>query len=198
MNGQASAVLQIAIGLIGEVCLAVLARDSWRVLRRAGARPIGFTLEAATYVLAAAAPFVYRLVLIWQPWLDGALLVPFLLVYLFPGRLISLTGGPTRLRRLWVALIAINNRWEILFHDDDTAASDADWLVAQSAELDAFRTTDSSELVDLWQAKIADRLADGDPEGYAARCLMRNARIDELQSKVFSRFFWPGWDSPRG
>ncbi len=198
MSQQASIALQLAIGLIGEVCLAVAARDSWRVLRRRGARRIAFALLAATYLLAIGAPFAYWFVWLWQPWLDVSLLAPFALLYLFPGRLVSWTGGPTRLRRLWVALIAINNRWEHLFEDEDAVASDAEWLAARSAELDDLRSPESDELVDLWQAKISDRLNDDDPEGYEARSLERNDRIEGLQFKILADFFWPGWDSPPG
>jgi hypothetical protein len=198
ISQEASLLLLIALGLIAEICLVLAARDTWRVLRRQGARPIGLGLAAGACSLAAASPFVYFFVWIWQPWLDAALLLPFIALYFFPGRLISITGGPTRLRQLWVALITINNRWELLFQDEAVLASDAEWLAARSAELNGLRTPESQELIDLWQEQISDRLTAEDQEAYLARSAPRNTRINELQSVIFSQFYWPGWDSVSG
>jgi hypothetical protein len=190
VSPQSSLALQIAVGLISEICIAALARDSWRVLRRRGARRVAFALQAVAYALAVAAPFFYWFVWLWQPWLDAALLVPFTLLYLFPGRLVAWTGGPTRLRRLWVALADIHNRWDLLFQDEDASLSAAQWLTARSGELDGYRSPESDELVDLWQARIHDRLTADDQEAYLARCVPRNTRINELHSRIF------GGDSP--
>lgn len=188
MSPSASVLAAIALALIGEVFVGALAVQDWRVLRLRGGRRLAYGLAAASVVLAAIGIVAYRFVWVFQPWLDAGLVAPLILVTIFPGRLISLTAGPKGMWHLAVELEKINVRWGEIQLGDQVTQADSLWLVERSRSLDKWRSAESNDLVDLWQAKISDLLSIDDREGYKGRCIVRNARMKDLHQMLFRKF----------
>ena len=176
------------VTLIAELGVAVLANWGWRDLRRNGARRAAYLFATAAFLLAALVPFLYWVDGGWQPWLGFAMFVPAEFELVFPKMFIRLTGGPTSFWQLAMISQRISLRWEQMVKAAEVTDGDRAWLVEQAGSLNRLRTSLTTELIDLYQAKIADLLGTlGDPEGFGERADARNHRIMELHEGLDDR-----------
>ena len=174
---------RLVVVLIGEIALALLARSDWSDLRRLGARRAAYVITIATIGLVALSAVAYNVSIEYPWWLAVVLFVPVVFASLYPAQIVRLTGGPLLIVRLWAALQEMNDRSDQMTSVNEITAEDEAWMVDQSKRLDLLRSPETAELVDLWQAKIADRLRASDsPESDAE--LARNDRIREAQDRL--------------
>ena len=180
--------LQLVLSLVYEGSLVLMAMRLRRELHRSGARRQAYALTSGAVILAAPGPLSVWLVN-GPVWLPLALSLPVFLAYPFPGLLVRATGGPLPQWGLAKASIEISARWNRMVAALEMTDEDRAWLRARSSGLERWRTPETSELIDLYQAKIADVLQpiEGNPEEFDKRVAARNARIDELTERYWAR-----------
>jgi hypothetical protein len=179
----------VVAGIMFEIGEMLIARDLVRELHRRGARRPGYYVGAVGFVAAVPLPGVIWVVG-YQPWALALLVmaIPSVIFFLSPDLLIAITGGPLPKHGLARIARAVSARWARWAEAGGLNEADAAWLVRQSRELSRWRTPDTAELVDLYQAKIAAILAQpADREAFAAEAEARNARIDELLAGYWSQ-----------
>ena len=178
----------VLFGALTEVALFMVGPVMWRDLRRAGARRAGFALDAAAVLVAAAAPLVYWLV--GGPWIVPALFAPVTILCWSPRLTVWVSGGPDPLHGLAKACWDVSARWQRMVAADEMTDRDRAWLRSSSEKLERWRTPDTSELVAIYQAKIADVLLpfEGSLEELEAREAARNIRINELREQLSARW----------
>jgi hypothetical protein len=173
--------------LVTEATLLLVAVWDWRELRRRGARRPAYALTCGAILLTALAPVAYFSISAFPRWLVAILVIPQILVSLLPGQLVRLTGGPHPLWQLAAISEEISARWDRIVSANEVTAADRVWFVNRSTSLERWRSAETSELVDLYQAKIADLLKPEEPDGFAALVSTRNSRIDELHEQIYRR-----------
>ena len=143
-------------------------------------------MTVAAVALAATVPFVYCDLARFAPWVAWVLFFPGVAACLFTGPVVFLTGGPLPIWGLARTSREIQARWHQMAAVNHVTSEDPVWLVKRSKELDRWRLPETSELIDLYQLKIADLLASGaESEGFAERAALRNARIEELLERLY-------------
>jgi hypothetical protein len=179
-------VLILLLRITSEGVLAAIAISGWRELRRRGARGWAHIALVATWLVASLeGPVVWAERVELPVWLAISALLPLVAASFLPGLLVRLTGGQRTAFALASASHRIARRWEAIAQADEPKDADAVWLMARSDELNKWRAPETNELIDLYQAKIADALAQaGDSEGFTARAAARNQRIHELTEEL--------------
>jgi hypothetical protein len=173
--------------------LALMARSIWRDLRRAGARRPTYIVAVGAVILAVPSALNLWLILGVPVWWSLPLWLPVTVIYVFPSILVWATGGPLPRWGLVGAAREISARWSQIAASLTITDGDRAWLQARSSTLERWRTPETSELIDLYQAKIADVVQpiEGSVEDFDKRVAARNARIDELTER-----YWTGAKSP--
>ncbi|HET7677674.1 MAG TPA: hypothetical protein VFK38_07455 [Candidatus Limnocylindrales bacterium] len=166
--------LLAAVGLaLGVVLLAWLRRD----LARLGAGRRALLVAVASWLVAVAG-WLVALLTPAPGWLAVLLTIPAAAVATAPGVLVRLAGGAHRGERL----VEDVRRLRLALRAPVTNQVTERRLRALATGLDAWRSADTEELVDLAQEWAFDRL-DGLPldlESEAAR----EARLDELTARL--------------
>lgn len=180
---------QLLLSLAFEGSLVLMVRRLWRELRRYGAHRRAYTVASVAVILAVPVPLAIWLVTDGPAWFPLALFLPVALVYPFPGLLVRATGGPLPRWGLAKASTELSVRWSRMVAALEMTDEDRAWLRSSSSGLERWRTPETSELIDLYQAKIADVLQpiEGNPEEFDKRVAARNARIDELTERYWAR-----------
>lgn len=180
---------QLLLSLAFEGSLVLMARWLRRDLHRSGARRLAYAMASGAVILAVPVPLAVWLVIGAPAWFPLALFLPVALAYPFPGLLVRATGGPLPLWGLAKASTELSVRWSRMAAALEMTDEDRAWLRSRSTGLERWRTPETSELIDLYQAKIADVLQpiEGSPEEFDKRVAARNARIDELTERYWAR-----------
>ena len=153
----------VLLGALADVGLVLMARIMWRELRSVGARRAGFALDAATLLVAAAAPPVY--LLLGVPWVVAALYVPVTVLYWSPRLVVWITGGPVPLHARAKARSNLATRRQRI------VAADTSTRLTERQAYDAFieylrgwpRETDELNLRDVGSGIDPTVWADGSP-----------------------------------
>src|SRR3990170_3180341 len=160
------------------------------VLTHHAARPAAFWLAAGVFLVAGGTPFalpVGRLPL--------ALLVPGLAaaaVWLWPRRLVDLTGGPTGrwgLRHAHRRIMQETRRIMEATDGREMTRAEVERLRAETLALSRFGSPETAEFIDLAQEELLEWLGDREPDPEHFR--RRSERILELGDRL-----WGGGPPP--
>lgn len=147
---------------------------------------MAFVVVAA--FLAASIPLAWLLLGLRLELLPmGLMVAPLYAATYFPTQVIALTGGPRRRWRLFMAIHELNTRGAQILAGTPSD-SDLEWLANQSSAINLLREPESSDLVDLWQAKTSAALSSDGSAGAYDRDVVRSERIVALQDRLFADF----------
>jgi hypothetical protein len=181
-------VVALLLILMAEIGVILLGGWNRRDLQSCGARPVAYWIMGLSSFLAGSALLAWWVFGSLSGWLVALFVAPEVAVSLLPSRLVALTGGKLPAWHLAEISAAISARWDRVVSANELTEADGAWFQERSRDLNRWRSGATAELVDLYQAKIADLLKPEVPDDFAQQAATRNAKIDRLQESVFREY----------
>lgn len=179
----------LVLGILIIPALVLGSRETRRDLRSLGARDGAFVLATSALGVAAVGVLLgwaWGLAQVGIFWLPALLVVPWVIALWQPRLLVFATGGPLPSWRLANDCRRITRYWNTRARKGAITDPDRAWLRQASSALEKWRTAETSELIDLWQAQVEDMLiADKANRGSVSdRLEARAARISKLTQQL--------------